>query len=184
MLRRERPGICNSTDGNARGISFFIFHLISARLSLWLSDPRSPLTPGRPARPLSPSDHQRCTRTNSVRRISLPPSSPRTTNQQILIRTFSMANPSRIPRTSRSHCHPPTNNKISPCKTTAILTSCGSSNSKSSSCNSCTSYNSRYSSSRFVVVASPNLFSTHEGAVDGNTERNPASCTIYPDAQP
>ena len=152
-------------------------------LSLWWSDTRSPLTPGRPARPLSPFDHQRCTRTNSVRRTSLPPSSPRTTNSQVLIRTFSMANPSRIPKTSRSLCRLLTNTKISLCKTTATPTSYGSSSSKSSSFSSYTSYNSRYSNSRFAVGAFPNLIPTQHDSADGNTQWNPTSRTVRPDVQ-
>lgn len=71
-----------------------------------------------------------------------------------------MANPSRIPKTFRSLCHLPTNNKTSLCKTMEIPTSYGNSNSKSSSSSSCISYNSKYSSSRFVVGTSPNLIFT------------------------
>ena len=139
--------------------------------------------PGHPAHPLAPSVHQPCTRTSSVRRTSSLPSSPRITNNRVLIRTFSMANPSRTPKPSRSRCRLLTNTKTSLYKTTATPTSYGSSNSKSSSFSSYTSYNNRYSNSRSVVAAFPNLVLTHDYSVDGNTEWNPTSRTVRPDVQ-
>ena len=73
-----------------------------------------------------------------------------------------MANPSRIPKTFLIRCPPPMSSKTSPSKTMATPVFCGSSRSKSSSCNSYTNYNSKYSNSRFVVGAPSNLICTHE----------------------
>ena len=136
-----------------------------------------------PSLPLPlPDLHQQCIRINCANGALLRPSS-RTANNQVLIRTFSTAHPSRIPRTSPSRCLLPASNKTSPSKTMEVPAFCGSNKSKSSSCNSYISSNNRYFSSRFALAPS-NLIFPHQDYIDGNTEWNSTSRTIRSGVQP